>query len=377
MASSIAHINGQKVVGAEAYTSEPESGRWQEYPFALKAVGDKAFTEGINRMVVHRYAMQPHSNAVPAMTLGPWGIHFDRTNTWWEPARAWMDYLNRCQTLLQEGLFVADLAYFTGDNVVGYTKVHRNELNPVPPEGYDYDLMNTETLLNRAWIEQGRLRLPDGMSYRILVLQEQSYITLGLLRKLREMVEQGLVIVGARPHQTVGLQSYSITEEKEFEQLCDELWGKNMATMIDRNIGKGRVFWEISLNLNQVFRQIQLKPDFEVGDNPNSAPIRYIHRQIGDTDVYFVTNQRRTPEDIICNFRVEGKVPEFWNPLTGERSRALVYQKNEGMTSVPIQLDEYGSVFVVFRSDLPEQTAIRSIYKDSECLVDASVVSVE
>lgn len=72
LASSIAHINGQKVVGAEAYTSEPESGRWQEYPFALKAVGDKAFTEGINRMVVHRYAMQPHSNAVPAMTLGPW-----------------------------------------------------------------------------------------------------------------------------------------------------------------------------------------------------------------------------------------------------------------------------------------------------------------
>ena len=106
-----------------------------------------------------------------------------------------MDYLNRCQTLLQEGLFVADLAYFTGDNVVGYTKVHRNELNPVPPEGYDYDLMNTETLLNRAWIEQGRLRLPDGMSYRILVLQEQSYITLGLLRKLREMVEQGLVML--------------------------------------------------------------------------------------------------------------------------------------------------------------------------------------
>lgn len=130
LASSIAHINGQKVVGAEAYTSEPESGRWQEYPFALKAVGDKAFTEGINRMVIHRYAMQPHPDAAPAMTLGPWGIHFDRTNTWWEPGRAWIDYLNRCQTLLQEGLFVADFAYFTGDNIVGYTKVHRRDLNP-------------------------------------------------------------------------------------------------------------------------------------------------------------------------------------------------------------------------------------------------------
>lgn len=103
LASSIAHINGQKIVGAEAYTSEPESGRWQEYPFALKAVGDKAYTEGINRMVIHRYAMQPHPDAMPAMTLGPWGIHFDRTNTWWEPSKAWMDYLNRCQVLLQEG----------------------------------------------------------------------------------------------------------------------------------------------------------------------------------------------------------------------------------------------------------------------------------
>ena len=96
-------------------------------------------------MVIHRYAMQPHPDAAPAMTLGPWGIHFDRTNTWWEPGRAWIDYLNRCQTLLQEGLFVADFAYFTGDNIVGYTKVHRRDLNPVPPEGYDYDLMNTET----------------------------------------------------------------------------------------------------------------------------------------------------------------------------------------------------------------------------------------
>lgn len=326
LASSIAHINGQKVVGAEAYTSEPESGRWQEYPFALKAVGDKAFTEGINRMVVHRYAMQPHPNAAPAMTLGPWGIHFDRTNTWWEPGRAWMDYLNRCQTLLQEGLFVADLAYFTGDNIVGYTKVHRKELNPVPPEGYDYDLMNTETLLNRSWMERGRLRLPDGMSYRILVMQEQSHITLQLLRKLRSMVEEGLVIVGARPQQTVGLQSYSVAEKKAFGQLCDELWGKVPTAVIDRRIGEGRIFWEASLDLDRVFDRILLKPDFEVVANPNSAPIRYIHRQIGEADAYFVTNQRRTTEEIICNFRVKGKVPEFWNPITGE-NHVLWYTK--------------------------------------------------
>ena len=377
LASSIAHINGQKVVGAEAYTSEPESGRWQEYPFALKAVGDKAFTEGINRMVIHRYAMQPHPDAAPAMTLGPWGIHFDRTNTWWEPGRAWIDYLNRCQTLLQEGLFVADFAYFTGDNIVGYTKVHRRDLNPVPPEGYDYDLMNTETLLNRAWVERGRLRLPDGMNYRVLVLQEQSHITLGLLRKLRNMVEQGLIIVGARPQQTVGLQSYSVIEEKEFEQLCDELWGKAATTVVDRSVGKGRIFWETSLNLEQVLEKIQLRPDFEVITDSISAPIRYIHRQIGEADVYFVANQQRTSKELICNFRVKGKIPEFWNPISGERTRAMVYQTNEETISVPVQLEAYGSVFVVFRSDLPEQKAIRSIHKDGKCLIDASAISTE
>lgn len=373
LASSIAHINGQKVVGAEAYTSEPGSGRWQEHPFGLKAVGDKAFTEGINRMVIHRYAMQPHPNAAPAMTLGPWGIHFDRTNTWWEPGRAWMDYLNRCQTVLQEGLFVADLAYFTGDNIVGYTKVHRQDLNPIPPEGYDYDLINTETLVNRAWMEQERLRLPDGMSYRVLVLQDQTHITLTLLRKLHDMVEQGLVLVGSRPMQTVGLQAHTAADEKDFEKLCDQLWGK--ASIINHSVGKGKVFWGIALQ--SVFEQLRLKPDFEVISNPHTAPMRYIHRQIGDVEAYFIANQRRTTEEIICDFRVEGKVPEFWNPITGERSRAVVYQVNEETISVPVRLDAYGSVFVVFRSDVSEQVAIHSIYKEDKCLIDTSVTPAE
>lgn len=368
LASSIAHINGQKIVGAEAFTSEPESGRWQEYPFGLKAVGDKAFTEGINRMVIHRYAMQPHSNAVPAMTLGPWGVHFDRTNTWWEPGRAWMEYLNRCQTILQEGLFVADFAYFIGDNIVGYTKVHRKDLTPVPSEGYDYDLINTETLLKKAWVEKGRLKLPDGMSYRLLILQDQTHITLDLLRKLHEMVEQGLIIVGARPLQTLGLRTHSVDNEREFDRLCDLLWGNT--SVVNHSVGKGKVFWNIPLK--KVLEQIQLIPDFEVVNNPNNAPIRYIHRQIGDAEAYFISNQRRTKEEIVCNFRVKGKIPEFWNPITGERSRALVYKINEETISVPVRLEEYGSIFIIFRSDISGQNSVQSIYKEDRCLVDAS-----
>ena len=106
------------------------------------------------------------------------------------------------------------------------------------------------------------------------------------------------------------------------------------------------------MNLEQVLEKIQLRPDFEVSTDSISAPIRYIHRQIGEADVYFVANQQRTSKELICNFRVKGKIPEFWNPISGERTRAMVYQTNEETISVPVQLEAYGSVFVVFRSDL-------------------------
>ena len=168
LASSIAHTNSQKVVGAEAFTAEPESARWQEYPFALKAVGDKAFTKGVNRMIIHRFAHQPHPSVAPGMTMGPYGISFERTNTWWNQGKSWLSYLTRCQSLLQQGQFVADLVYFTGEDANMYTRVTPDELNPVPPEGYDYDLINAETILKSVKIIDNRIVLTNGMTYRIL-----------------------------------------------------------------------------------------------------------------------------------------------------------------------------------------------------------------
>lgn len=369
LASSIAHTNGQRIVGAEAFTSEPESGRWQEYPFALKAVGDKAFTEGINRMVVHRYAMQPHPTAAPAMTLGPWGIHFDRTNTWWEPARAWMDYLNRCQTVLQEGLFVADFAYFIGEEVVGYTDVHRKDLTPVPPEGYDYDLMNSETLLRRARVENGRMVLPDGMSYRALVLQGRSRMTLEVLKKLDEMVAGGLTLIGPRPEHSLGLVAYSPENEVSFVRLCDRLWGTGTGPVVDRRIGAGRVL--SGMKMEEAVDRLELGPDFEVVSNPGNVPVRYIHRRIGEADAYFVSNQRRSAGEVVCRFRVGDKVPEFWNPVTGEVASAVMYRADGEYVSVPVQLEEYGSVFVVFRPGKPRKV-LTAVLRDGSVVADAS-----
>jgi len=109
-AASIAHVQGKRIVPAEAFTSG-DGERWQADPASLKALGDRAFCEGINRLVMHRYAQQPWSDRWPGMTMGPYGIHFERTQTWWELSRAWITYLSRCQFLLQQGLSVADLCY--------------------------------------------------------------------------------------------------------------------------------------------------------------------------------------------------------------------------------------------------------------------------
>lgn len=349
LASSIAHISGQKITGVEGLTGEPESAKWQEYAFAMKPICDKIFTLGINRILIHRNAHQPHPTAVPGMTMGPWGIQFDRTNTMWEVNKAWLTYLTRCQSLLQQGLFVADLAYFTGEDAGGYTKVNPDELTPSPIEGYDYDVINAEILIRKAKMSNNRLVLPDGMSYKILVLQEYKTISLELLKRLKEFALQGLIIIGKKPETTPGLKTHSAQAVAEFNTICQEIWGNNTG-LIDNKIGNGRVFWGQSLN--EILKTIDLKPDFEATSKSEDAPIKYIHRNTEGVDFYFVCNQRRTQEDLVCSFRVKGKKPELWDANTGKIMDAPVFQETDGQTHVALHLDPYGSVFVVFRDKI-------------------------
>jgi hypothetical protein len=371
LAASIAHINGKgdekpQVVGAEAFTGEPESSRWQEYPFAMKATGDKMFTQGLNRIIFHRYAHQPHPTALPGMTMGPWGIHFDRTTTWWSVGKGWVNYLSRCQYLLQQGLFVADLAYFTGESGGLYTKVSPDELNPAPPQGHDYDLINAEVILRRVKIENQRIVLPDGMSYRVLVLQDYKTITLELLRKLRELVNQGMCLVGAKPERTLGLRDYA-AGEPEFKQIVSELWGNiNGTTLTENRVGKGSVYWGVPLLT--VLEKLSVKPDFEVSSRSGDAPITYIHRQIGQTDLYFLANQRRTTEELVCTFRVNGRQPELWDANTGTSTALDIYEVADGRMRVPVQLDPSGSVFVVFREPVAGKQ-LQSVLKDAKQLL--------
>jgi hypothetical protein len=348
LAASIAHINGLKIAGAEAFTTEPESAGWQEYPFALKALGDKMFTRGVNRMVLHRFAHQPHPTAAPGMTMGPWGMHFDRTNTWWNEAKGWVDYLARCQYLLQQGLFVSDLLYFTGEEANSYTKVNRNELTPSPPEGYDYDLINAEVLLNRVQIKNGRIVLPDGTSYGVLVLQDFKAISLELLRRVSDLVQQGMIMVGAKPLQLLGLTHFP-DGDAAFQQLAQALWGDIDGTSVTQHkVGKGLVLWGQSLK--ELLQRLSIRPDFSYTSRSGDAPIHYIHRRQGDTHIYFLANERRSVEELVGIFRVPGKQPELWDPDTGKISRLPVFELAEEVVRVPLQLAPYGSAFVVFRS---------------------------
>jgi hypothetical protein len=235
-ATSIAHVYGKPVVAAEAFTSVD---RWLLHPAAIKTLGDWAFCEGVNRLVIHRYVHQPFLQIAPGLSLGPHGLHYERTQTWWEWSRPWHEYLARCQHLLRQGLSVADLLYLSPE---GAPNVFQGP--EPPPEGYHYDACTPEALLTRVGIRDGRLLLPDGMSYRLLVLPEASAMTPPLLRKVKELVEAGATVVGMPPRKSPSLSGHPGCDA-EVQQLASALWGTGAApaNITERSVGQGRIIW--------------------------------------------------------------------------------------------------------------------------------------
>ncbi|MEJ2009963.1 MAG: glycosyl hydrolase, partial [Acidobacteriota bacterium] len=281
-------------------------------------------------------------------TMGPWGWMHSRTNTWFVRESSWLEYVNRCQHLLRQGLPVADLVYFAGVEVPVDTPVWPDQLNPTPPLGYYYDVTDGEGILSRMKAENGGITLPDGLSYRVLVLPEDRMLTLDLLRKVRDLVQGGAVVVGPKPEKAPGLGGYP-GSDSELSRLADEVWrdldGK---TSTERSFGKGKVFW--GQPMKAVLDKLNIKPDFDFTSRSGDAPINYIHRHMDGTDIYFVANRRRQSEELVCTFRVENKQPEIWNPETGEIAPAEVYDLVDGGVRLPLRLGPSGSIFVVFRS---------------------------
>lgn len=332
--ASAGHVYGKRIIGAESFTSSDQE-RWREHPALLKALGDCAFCDGINRFVFHRYAMQPWLDYKPGMTMGPWGQHYERTETWWDQSRAWHEYLARCQFLLRQGLFVADVCHLQA-------QTPPQGFGNYPRHGYDWDECTDDAVFTRMAVRDGRIVLPDGMSYRVLVLSDSRAMTPPLLTRLKDLVDAGATVIGPPPSKSPSLSGYPGCDE-EVRQLAGQLWGDCDGQKVKQHaFGRGRVVW--GLSPEEVLEQVGVGPDFLC-----SREWRFLHRSTPEAEIYFVANARPFEATATCAFRVAGRVPQLWCPESGRVEPAGVYEEKDGVIRVALTLGPSGSVFVVFR----------------------------
>jgi hypothetical protein len=336
-AASCGHIYGKRRIWAESCTSGGPA--FSRYPNMMKPRLDRFFTEGINATLLHVYIQQPYEDKNPGITAW-FGNEFNRKNTWFDHMDVFGTYLKRCNLMLQQGLFVADVAYFIGEDAPKMTGV----CTPALPKGYSFDYMNAEVLLTRASVKGGKLTLPDGMQYSLLVLPQLETMRPEVLRRIREMVDEGLVILGPAPKRSPSLQDYPACD-REIATLAAALWGDGSEKV--RRVGKGKVFAD-GHSIEDVFAATDVQPDLLIDDDPNAL---FIHRTLPDGDIYFISNQSNRAITIHPRFRLAGKMPEVWNPLTNEIRELKEFSASGGMTTVPIQLQEFESLFVVFRKN--------------------------
>ncbi|MDD2436630.1 MAG: glycosyl hydrolase [Massilibacteroides sp.] len=336
-ASSAAHIYGKTKVSAESFTSG--GSHFARYPKTMKQRGDRFFTEGINNTLLHVYIQQPYEDRNPGMNAA-FGNEFNRKNTWFSHLDLFTAYLKRCNYMLQQGTYVADVAYFIGEDVPKMTGV----CDPALPKGYSFDYINREVLMERVFVKDGKLTLPDGLQYRVLVLPKQETIRPDLLKKVAALVNEGAIVLGPRPDRSPSMEDYPNADE-EVRSIAAALWGEVDGEKIKQaRVGKGRIC--SGMTLDEVFELIGLEPDME--SRPQD-PLLFIHRRLADAEVYFVSNQSEETITVSPRFRVEGKQPELWNPQ-GASVRVLpAFHLNEGGTTVPLRLEPLESAFIVFR----------------------------
>lgn len=346
------HLFGKKITMSEAFTSSGPL--WEETPFSMKACVDEAYCDGVNRILISSYSHSPLLDAKPGYAFYA-GTLINRNITWWDEAPVFFSYMERCHAMLQNGRFTADALWLAGD---GITESWNRKLNPTVirelGEGYDYDRINTDNLTELAEVKQGCIVTPSGMTYRILIMPPSKGMTLAALEKIARLAESGATIVGPRPGTLVGLPLYA-GDEKQYNQLLTKLWGDASLTTSDIKVGQGRVI--SGKTPAQVLCEMGVGPDFEYTGLSDQGEVGWIHRQSADADWYFVASRWFSPERLTCKFRITGKQPELWDPVTGEIRDATAFRQENGQTVVPLEFDPCGSVFVVFRKPIAPTAA--------------------
>lgn len=368
--ASAAHIYGRREAMAESFTQmEQDRTHWSLGPFDLKPYVNDAFCEGINRLMLHQSTCQPPEDGKPGFEFCA-GQHFTPNITWWEQSPAFFDYLSRCQYMLQEGKFVGDVCFFLGEQTP--TLVPPKYIVPTLGEGYDCDYTNAEVLLTRMSVKDGRIVLPDGMSYHLLYLQNcvspveeickavgnyqqlkvspkpSDAMSLEVIRKIRELILSGATVIGAPPVRSAELKGYPACDD-QVREIAAEIWGDlDGVTRTERTFGKGRIIW--GKTAREVLLADGIRPDFSyVGQDKEPEKFDYIHRTDEEKEIYFVINRTGKTETNRFTFRVAGKQPEIWNPVTGGMRDARSFEQTDGLTTLSLELAPYDSYFIIFR----------------------------
>jgi hypothetical protein len=387
-AAGLAHTGGKRIMAAEAFTSM-DSEAWRAHPASMKPLGDWALAAGVNRIVFHRYQNQAGMTLRPGMTMGPFGVHWERTQTWWDMVPAYHEYLSRCQFMLRRGLPVADVCFLAAEGAPHVFRPPASALlgDPPGPVGPAFDGCPPETLMASARVEDGRVVFPDGTSYRVLVLPERETMTPALLKKVRDLVRAGATVVGPRPRKSPSLSGFPGCDA-EVERLAAEVWGECDGERITENaFGLGRVVWVKERKtappasdtipgsasssgsavwavgpppldepsqygdfaaVTEVLDKMSVSPDLL-----SDAPLRWAHRREGGAEIYFVANPEDRTFKTGIAFRVSGKRPELWDPVTGKIRKLGGFDERDGRTSLHLRFEPFQSFFVVFRENAP------------------------
>jgi hypothetical protein len=362
-ATSISHITGQPVVGAEVFTSNNKEA-WQQYPWSMKNQSDWALALGVNRFIYHTFAHKPLGDEYrPGMTMGPYGVHWDRGQTWWPMVDAYHKYISRCSHMMQQGQVVSDILYLTPEGAPMIFNPPADALTKngsIPDKkGYGFDGCSPKMLIERADVKNGKIVFPCASSYEIMVLPNFETMTPGLLEKIISLVEKGAKIVGNPPLKSPSLVDYPDCDS-EVKELAEKLWGslQEPEKQSEMKYGEGAIYWGGELynltseklypsykNTVQILSELNVPEDFISESNA----IRFGHRKTDEKDIYFIANRTKNFHKTTCTFRAVGE-PELWIGTTGETRKIKNYSVENGLTTIPMEFFPYESFIVSFSS---------------------------
>jgi hypothetical protein len=342
--AAASHIYGKGLVEAEAFTSWQH---WQEGPADLRPLADRAFCEGMNRVIIHGFSHEPSPGRLPGITFYA-GTHFNDRNVWWPKIRPFNEYMARVSHMLQKSKFVSDVLYYNGNDVPNLVPPKNTHFAVGP--GYDYEIINTDILLNKLTVKDGELSIPGVARYKVLSIGEDSAVDPLVLKKLTQLAEAGALIIGDKPVQAQGLRKRKEADEV-VRTLADKYWVTATANDINATSFRKGVIYSNILSV-QALNELGVPPDFSYYD-PQSSSLDYIHYQTDGLDFYFVRNTTDQWISRKCSFRQQEKIPEIWDPVSGDIYPIPIYNQRDKHVDIPLTWAPYGAYFVVFRNGSP------------------------